>query len=370
MNKKLVIGWSSLWVATTLVYILWIRNLVVQSFYDTAPDWFNQLVNSLYPRFLIEKHRFELSFFLGHADQIIIRLGLITCFLVFTWFARNYWKSDTNWLDLLWHVRIPQRNIQIYTWVVYTCVIYFTYDWYIVLTHLYEAQVLYKPLLLLRLLHLSFPSPIWIGIGYGLLLIGCLGMLFRFKSSICAMVVAIVFTLLQGWLYSFEKLDHAFAPLTYVLWLMPLLIIQTNHSYVQWALPLIRMVIGIVYLQAGLEKLLIGGMEWLDPETFRNYLYLHSTPTGLWVANQDWLCILLPAMALLFQLSFIIIVFFPATRWIILPVGVLFHSSTYILMGVGGIVNAWIWLYGLFLFDGLNTKNADLTGKKSVDKEA
>lgn len=357
MSKRTLGWWIGLWILATILYVFWIRELVIQSFYDRAPFWFDTLVNKLYPRFAVEKHRFEVTFFLRHADQIIIRLGLINSFLIISIFIRAHWSTVSQRWDQLWNIHIPKSRVWIYAWIVYTCVLYFSYDWYIVLSQLYQAWAFYRPLLIFQLLHIPFPLPIWIGLLCGSLIISCIGVLFRFWSIGCSILVALLFTLLQGWIYSFEKLDHAFAPLTYVLWLMPILFYQIRHSYSQWALPLMRIIIGTIYLQAGLEKLLIGGIKWLAPDTFRNYLYLHPTTIGLWVAEYDWLCIVFPALALVFQLSFISIVFFPKLRWIVLPVGILFHSGTYILMEIGGFVNAWIWLYGLFLFNESSTKN-------------
>ncbi len=349
MSKKRLLVWVVLSLIPVVLYLVWLRSLVIQSFHGTAPAWFMRVLNGVYPRFVVEKHRFELDFFLHHADQISIRFSLIS-FAVILFFglkSRSLWMH--NQLQQFWKLQISPSKIRLYTWGIYSCVLFFTYDWFIVLKELQQANEFYRPLLLFQLMHIPFPplwliAVLWIG-----LVAGCLCVLFRFQSVLFSLIVAVLFILQQGWIYSFEKIDHAFALLTYVLVLMPFVLHQTQHNQPQWALVLIRLVIGMIYLQAGLEKLLVGGMKWLAPDTFRNYLYLHPTPAGLWVSQYDWLCVILPFFALAFQLSFICLVFNSKMRWVLLPVGLLFHTGTYILMGVGGIINAWVWLYVVYL---------------------
>jgi hypothetical protein len=368
------------------MYMLWLRGLVTQAHLGTAPDWFMAVVNAVYPRFAVEKHRFEAAFFLRHADQIVLRAGLVVVAATALSVALRRWQPLRIRLRRLFAEPVPAAKVRLYAVAVYACVLFVTYDWPVVFSQLHAARDFYRPLALLR--WVPFPSP-WVSTALCVLLwISCVCVVLRFRSVSFATLAAGLFVLLQGWLYSFEKIDHGFAPLTYVLCLMPLLLHpfshKTNKSSVSekrgeskeerpaqglrplfslysfffrptgsnasaWALPLIRLVIGTVYLQAGLEKLLTGGWEWLAPETFRNYLYLHPTAAGLWVARHDWLCVLLPASALVFQLGFISVVFWPKMRWLWLPAGVLFHAGTYLLMDVGGYVNAWVWLYVVFL---------------------
>jgi hypothetical protein len=349
MTKKWLAAGVGLGLGIALLYVFWLRQLVEQSFYGTAPGWFMGLINSLYPRFAVEKHRFELAFFLRHADQIVIRLELIGLFLCAFFWAKDKATFGKSWQAHFWNVQEPAWKIRLYVWAVYACVLFFSYDWFWTLTDLHQARAFYKPLLVLRLLHLPFPEVWVIGVLCVLLTVSCVVVVFRFRQILFSFLVAMVFTLLQAWIYSFEKLDHSFAPLTYVLWLMPLVLHQTRKNQPQWALSLIRLIIGMVYLQAGLEKLLIGGVEWLAPDTFRNYLFLHPTAAGLWVAQYDWLCVVLSSVALLFQLSFISLVLWPKLRWVLLSLGILFHTGTFVLMGVGGVINAWVWLYVLYV---------------------
>jgi hypothetical protein len=67
------------------------------------------------------------------------------------------------------------------------------------------------------------------------------------------------------------------------------------------------------------------------------------------VAESDLLCVLLPTLALLFELGFIVIVFRPAWTWVFLPAGILFHAGTYLLLGVGWYFNGWVATYVFFI---------------------
>lgn len=349
MGKKGYVFWLVVWLSATLLYVCWLRGLVPQVFHGTAPAWFTAIVDWTYPRFGVEKHRFELAFFVRHADQIVIRLGLVNAAalaLVVTASRRpairDYWAG-------FWNLRVSAARMRFYRVFFYAGILFFTYDWHIDLAYLHQAAAFYQPVPLLRLLRLPFPPPWVSGLLCGLLVASTLLVVSGFQKILFSTVAAVLFTLLQGWLFSFEKVDHAFAPMTYALWLMPLVLRQHQKNEPMWALQLLRLFVGLVYLQAGLEKLLVGGWEWLSPDTFRNYLYLHPTALGGWVAAQNWLCVVLPLGALLFQLGFVSVVFAPRLRWVFLPAGVLFHAGTYALMHVGGYMNAWVWLYAFFI---------------------
>ncbi|HEX8528541.1 MAG TPA: hypothetical protein VF646_00895, partial [Cytophagales bacterium] len=238
----------------------------------------------------------------------------------------------------------------------YAALLFFSHEWYFDLSARYGATVFYQPLPLLRLLHLGFPPPPVLAVLCGLLWAACGLAMLNVRPVAAAGLAAGLFVLLQAWLYSFEKMDHTYALLTYAALPMPFLLAERQRArregqpfQAAWPLRLIQLVIGLVYLQTGLEKLLIGGPGWLHPETFRNYLYLHQAPLGLWVARSDGLCVLLPALALGFELGFIGVVFRPAWAWVLLPAGVLFHAGTYLLLGVGWYFNGWIATYIFFV---------------------
>jgi hypothetical protein len=180
--------------------------------------------------------------------------------------------------------------------------------------------------------------------------------IFSIQPVLSSVVAAALVILLQGWLFSFEKIDHTFSTLTYAALVMPFLVYEyakaakkKQHTQAGWPLQLICVCIAAVYFMAGLEKLLIAGLDWIRPDSFRSYLYLHQAPIGLWVAKSNLLCTILPLVAMLFQLGFFTILFYPALRPFVLLSGIAFHTGTYLLLEVGWYINAWIMVYIFFI---------------------
>ncbi|MBD0258562.1 MAG: hypothetical protein ICV83_22840 [Cytophagales bacterium] len=337
-------------------YVGWGRTLAGAAVAGTAPEWFQGLVNAAYPRLAVEKHRFEPAFFLRKADQVVLRFALVAGLLVtgrYLLGRRPAWWAS---LHAFPNRPVPANRVRVLRILFYAALLFFSHEWYFDLSARYGAAVFYKPLPLLRLLHLGFPPPPVLAALCGLLWAACGLAMLNVRPVAAAGLAAGLFVLLQAWLYSFEKMDHTYALLTYAALPMPFLLAERQRALREgqllqaaWPLRLIQLVIGLVYLQTGLEKLLIGGPGWLHPETFRNYLYLHQAPLGLWVAGSDVLCVLLPALALGFELGFILVVFRPAWAWVFLPAGVLFHAGTYLLLGVGWYFNGWIATYIFFI---------------------
>jgi hypothetical protein len=337
-------------------YAGWGRTLAEAAVAGTAPDWFQALVNTAYPRLAVEKHRFEATFFLRKADQVVLRFALVAGLLVTGRYLLG--RRPALWVygHAFWNRPVPAGRVRVLRILFYATLLFFSHEWYADLTARYGAAVFYKPLPLLRLLPGGFPPPPVLAVLCASLWACCLLAMLGRWAVWAATGAAGLFVLLQAWLFSFEKMDHTYALLTYAALPMPWLLAERLRALREgqpvqaaWPLRLIQGVIGLVYLQTGLEKLLIGGLGWLHPETFRNYLYLHGAPPGLWVAGSDVLCVLLPALALGFELGFILVVFRPAWAWVFLPAGVLFHAGTYLLLGVGWYFNGWVATYIFFI---------------------
>jgi hypothetical protein len=219
-----------------------------------------------------------------------------------------------------------------------------------------KAKVFYRPILLLKFFNLPFPSETGILILYILFITSCIACIFNFQSIVFSIIALIVFVLIQGYIFSFEKFDHGFATYTYSAMVMPFLLWQTSKAksngqthFSDWAIPLIRLVICMCYLFSGLEKIFISGIDWIRPESFRAHLLIHETTLGLKIVSSNLLCSLFAIGTILFQLSFISILPYPKLKWVILPIGITFHISTYLLMNVGGYFNPWILVYFFFI---------------------
>ncbi len=356
MRKGIPLLWLVALITLLAVYLIWGRSLAQAAVEGTAPEWFRGLVRIFYPRLAVEKHRFEASFFLRKADQVVLRFALVNLVLLVGLYLYRQKSGFREYLHHFWNRPVPAERIPALRVLFFAFLIFFSYEWYRDLIALHRAVAFYKPLPLLRLLHLDFPAPWLLAVLCGLLLLSCVTALFNLKPVLSSAVAAALFVLLQAFLFSFEKMDHTFALLTYAAMLMPFLlaehrkVIRAGKTFLNgWPLWLTGLVTGIVYLQTGLEKLLIGGPEWLSPETFRNYVYLHQAPLGLWAARSAFLSAMLPLLALVFELGFIAIVFRPKLAWVFLPAGVLFHAGTYLLLGVGWYFNGWIATYIFFI---------------------
>lgn len=353
-------GWLITWLIITGIicvnYALWLRPLIDAVYQDAAPDWLEQLIQLIYPRFAVEKYRFPIEFFRQRVDQVILRFGLVNGLaILFCWLysqQATFYRRVTDF----WQTETSVRMVQWLRILFYAGLLYFSHDWYGYLTDLSQAAAFFKPISFLRLLGSEFPPRVIIILLYGLLMVSCVSAVLNQKPVMSSVIAAICLMLLQGWLYSFEKFDHTFSTLTYAALLMPFLL-HTNQRATQqkqsvqagWPLQLICLSIGLVYLLSGVEKLLISGLDWVQPDSFRSYLYLHQAPVGLQVAQSDWLCWLLPALALLFELGFISAVFVPKLRGFVLLSGIAFHAGTYLLLHVGWYVSSWIFVYIFFV---------------------
>lgn len=332
-NKYIRLYFWLLGTCAVLLYVFWIRVWVIDLYAGKASDTLTEIVQWIYPRFFTEKHRFEVTFFLAKADQVVFRFWLVLVGILYFYPCLPQPKENTS---------IDIRFCYYFTFLA----LFFTWDWYIELSNLYEARFFYQPVFLLKLCHLPFPTR-EASLGLCILMWGsALGVSWAGKWRVhCAVVFVGLFIVLQGYQFSFHKIDHHFALFSYWAVLMPFLL--------SGALPfsILPFVIALPYTIAGIEKIAVGGLAWFMPYTLRGYLRLHGEVWGLWVAEYIWLCGVLSILTVLFEIFFITVVWFRWAKWVFLPAGVLFHILTYLLMGVGAWLHPWWLCYGVFLWN-------------------
>ncbi len=357
-KRTFLISLTLMCLATVLLGYWWEwRTWVMLAYEHKAPAWFQSLIQTVYPRFGVEKQRFPLDFFLKKADQVMLRLALVSSIgLLFFW-LRQTKPAIRQKISHYWDATTSRRNIGLQLQFFAGLMLLFTWDWYFYLKNLEQARAFYAPILLYRLLHLPFPTPDWLLCFWILFWLANLALLAKFKVFWSSFISVFFFVLLQGYMHCFHKLDHTYATLTYVALLIPLMAWyypkssrQSSQTLVSWPWRLAQIMIALVYLQAAVEKLLIGGFTWLYPQNFRAYLYMHPTTLGEWLSQSDFWCIALPLGALLFQIAFVSIVFFPRFKWFFLLAGLVFHLSTFLLLGIGWYYSPWMLVY-LFLID-------------------
>jgi hypothetical protein len=287
---------------------------------------------------------------------VIIRFCLLQVGLLVFACLYTYWAKFHQQVQSFWTLQVSVRQVHWVKVLFYLVMLFFTYDWFYYINLVRPAAVFYKPLLLFSIFGIGFPSVTLTGVLFCILILSYTAILVDIKPVLSAVVATVLFLLFQGWLFSFEKIDHAYSTLTYAALVMPFLVHEhekaaklRQQTQAGWPLQLICVCIAMVYFMAGLEKLLIAGIDWVNPESFRSYLYLHQAPAGLWVARSDVLCTIFPLFALLFQLGFVFILFCPRLKALILLSGIAFHIGTYLLLEIGWYINAWIMVYIFFI---------------------
>lgn len=356
-------------------YFFFFRDLVILAYKGDAPQWFGTFIDLLYPRFSIEKQRFELSFFLYKTDQILIRTVLIAvCLTILFWIKRPIRLIQSN------SVNISVRHARILIFLFYCGLLYFTWNWIYAFDEIVLLAPFYKAVLLYQLLHLPILSLNIFYALYGLYIVSIILILMGSKKVILPILVALLSILFQGYFNSFEKIEHGQVTLTYVALLMPFLFHELNVTSQQinkekgrlnsWTLFLIQFTIAGVYLLSGLEKLLTSGFQWASAGTFRTYVALHDQPWGIMIAENDLLAHLLPTLALVFQLTFILILFFPRWKYVWLIMGVFFHLGTKLLMDIGPYISSWFFVYIFFLdWDKLLIKGLSLMQRRHISNQ-
>lgn len=347
-----VVFWSLLlifvWATSALVLEDWIKSF----FANNAPKWFEHLITLIYPRLAVERHRFEVDFFVLKANQVVLRFLIVNIFLLIIFYWWNISASFKQTIQTYWNKEIAVQKVEFlrksYAVILAWCVL----DWAWTFETLDKIKVFYEPVFLLKILNLSYPSLWFFWLSNGVLLLCCFCIFFDKKSLLCSIISAVLFFLLQGYLMSFHKIDHTYATFNYCIAIMPILLYHnkiahsSNQPYQKkWALTLIQVMIVSAYFMAGVEKLLIGGFAWFSPQNLQTHLILHETPLGLWVAQYTWLCVLLSICAVLFEIGFLGILFFEKYKYFFLTFGVLFHLGTLFLLDAGGFPTPWTLVY-------------------------
>ena len=110
----------------------------------------------------------------------------------------------------------------------------------------------------------------------------------------------------------------------------------------RWPLRLIQLLFCQIYLFAGYSKLVTSGMAWATVDNIRNYLLILNqifldvpeTSLGYWMAARPALCGIVAWAGLAIEFAFPAVLFFPRTRWVLLPVAFLFHVGNALLFHI------------------------------------
>jgi predicted DCC family thiol-disulfide oxidoreductase YuxK len=107
-----------------------------------------------------------------------------------------------------------------------------------------------------------------------------------------------------------------------------------------YALPLrfIWLLIGVIYFFPGFWKVWISGLDWAFSENLKFYMYkawfLRNWVPSIRLDNYPLLYKLGALGTIVFELSFVVLIFFPRLRWAAVAGGIVFHTTTGRLMGI------------------------------------
>ncbi|TAH30658.1 MAG: hypothetical protein EAZ06_02545 [Cytophagales bacterium] len=364
-QKILFLSLSILFLVCFGTYFFYGNQWIQQTYQNKPPFFLNWIIEVFYPRFWTEKHRFSVDFFINKANQVIVRLFLVIvlCFSSWTIWQYNFYQIPSK-IKKYFNATIQKQFTNFLVIWFSLLMLYVAHDWLFIFQKLSQWKDFYQPVFLLKIFGKNFP-PLWIlSVVWSIWLTSTLFLLF-FKSYriITSTISATIFIFLQGFLYSFHKIDHPFVLLNYCLFLLPFLLYEykkTNLSdklQKSWALKIMQLSMVSAYFLAGIEKILIGGITWLEPNNIRNHILNHQTLFGLSIINSDFICVILGILGILFEILFPLIVFFKDLRYFFLGIGAIFHLANFFILGVGGVFHPWIILYVIWFEDiGLNNK--------------
>jgi len=283
--------------------------LFLQSFF---PNW-----NSVLARFTAHD-------LLAIADSFLLRL---TIYLVILYYLFTTKLKHISYLELTTN-RSKRLSAFLYLGSVFFVLILINQ-----LVYLLEYRTLYDGKLLFLYNNVSLTLFVLLAISSFLLAF------FEIKPLFFSYVGLFFFLLLDFFTQGFSKSEHTHTTLFYVLLLFPLL--RTKYARYVHGIQGIRLILGLTYLMAGLEKLLSSPKQWLNGSLLQDYLLAFEQSWALPVAESDLLCLVLSWCILAFQIGWISLVFFPKYGIFYFSSAVIFHIANYVFLGVGYWFSPW-----------------------------
>lgn len=107
-----------------------------------------------------------------------------------------------------------------------------------------------------------------------------------------------------------------------------------RSRFAAWPFELLFVELAAFYFQAGVAKLRTSGLRWADGYTLQFYLLDKGEPAGMWLSQHLWLCAVLSAAVLAFEVGFPLAVIIRRWRPAFLLGGFAFHAGTSVFLGV------------------------------------
>lgn len=124
---------------------------------------------------------------------------------------------------------------------------------------------------------------------------------------------------------------------------------QASAMLASFTLVTLQLLIAQIYFSSGLTKVRDAGWRWADGKSLRrwfaHYHLRDGSPLTLKLAGSGRTCQALATLTLGFELTFWLVIPFPSLAWLYLPLAILFHLGTAVLLRI----HYWIYLGPAYL---------------------
>lgn len=131
---------------------------------------------------------------------------------------------------------------------------------------------------------------------------------------------------------------------------------KKEHEIASFIIAFMTTYIAVLYFQAGLSKVVHGHISWfLDGKRILHETLLLGTPIGKWLTQWPWIFQLFGIGTGVFELILPFGFFFKRTQVYVAATAILFHLSTFIVMGIS-FWFLWALFPGLFFYKWIREK--------------
>tara|TARA_Y100001968_G_C19422580_1_gene752595 strand:+ start:671 stop:1450 length:780 start_codon:yes stop_codon:yes gene_type:complete len=122
-----------------------------------------------------------------------------------------------------------------------------------------------------------------------------------------------------------------------------------TSDFTELIILILQIQVGIIYLFAGISKLIHGGLEWYrDPKPLKLVLLMRGTLIGKYITSNSFMMSSIAKFSLLFELFLPTLLIFPSFHHIFALLAFLFHISIYMTLRIS-FWHLWIFYPALFL---------------------
>src|SRR6187402_2267171 len=139
-------------------HCFYLRDSILLAYEGKSDSFIQFIINNFYPRFNVEKIRFDSAFFINKADQVLIRFLLVYYLTLVVFYLYHKTVEFKKLISSFFQTETTSKNIHLLR------ILYFAYFLYLSgqlchdLEFMQPLAPFYKPVLWLRILHIPFPN--------------------------------------------------------------------------------------------------------------------------------------------------------------------------------------------------------------------